>query len=136
MRHPRAVRRLRARTVALLAVAGSAIAIPLMSTAAADAAGYGWDYISLPTWLGNCPGGGSVRYEYVTIGITWSGNNAGWNNDLVYGEVVVGQDQFVVAQGLCYNGSRSYWGPAVYQTIHPTRSNQTWWIGPAGVTHN
>ena len=88
----------------------------------------------MPTWLGNCPVGGSVKYLKVAIGATWSGGDYG--DDLVYGEVTLGESQIVIAQGLCYNGSRTYWGPAVAQNITPTRSNQTWWIGPAGVTHN
>ena len=25
---------------------------------------------------------------------------------------------------------------AFSQTIRPTRNNQTWWVGPGGVTHN
>lgn len=123
-----------------LAVAATSVALSsllgvtaLMARPAA-AAGYGWDYISLPTWLANCPGGGSVKYMQVMVGSTWSGGDYG--DDLVYARVVVGDDQPVVGKGLCYNGNRSYWGPDFYQTIHPNRSNQTWWVGPAGVRSN
>ncbi|WP_157734991.1 hypothetical protein [Pseudofrankia inefficax] len=112
----------------VLAAAGAVTAAP------ASAASSGWDYISLPTWLGNCPGGGSVQYLQVMVGDTWSGGDAG--DDLVYAKVVIGQNQTVVAEGLCYKGTQSYWGPASSQTIHPTRSGQTWWVGPAGVSHN
>ena len=59
-----------------------------------------------------------------------------WGDDLVYARVNLYQDQAVVGQGLCYRGSRSYWGPAFYQTIHPTRAGQTWWVGPFGAWHN
>jgi len=120
--------------VTLVLLAG-ALAVAFAVTATqASASGYGWDYISLPTWAGNCPAGGSVKFMQIMVGDTWSGGD--WGDDLVYAKVVLGQDQPVVGQGLCYNGSRSYWGPSFYQTIHPTRSNQTWWVGPYGVWHN
>lgn len=126
-RHRR-MRRLAAGT-ATLALAGLT-AIP----GTAYGQSYGWDYISLPTWEGNCPGGGSVKFMQVSVGDTWSGGDFG--DDLVYAKVVLGQNQPVVGQGLCYKGSKSCWGPAFYQTIHPSRTGQTWWVGPAGVTHN
>ncbi len=75
-----------------------------------------------------------MKYLEVAIIDTWSGGDYG--DDLVYGKVALGEYQTVVAQGLCYNGNKSYWGPASSQTIHATRSGQTWWLGPAGVTHN
>jgi len=128
--------RVRALSIRARIAVFAVIAAPfvLFIVPSASASGYGWDYISLPTWLGNCPGGGSVKYLDVMIGNTWSGGDAG--DDLVYGKVILGQNQEVVAEGICYNGKKSYMGPAVSQTIHPTRSGQTWWIGPQGVTHN
>ena len=119
--------RIAAVMIAMLATIGIA-ATP------AYAVTYGWNYISLPTWAGNCPQGGSVKYLFVAIGDSWSGGDSG--DDLVYGRVRLFENQAVTAQGLCYNGSRSYWGPASQQTIRPTRNNQTWWVGPAGVWHN
>lgn len=122
------------RSVFAIALLLGAAPLLVFSAPAATASGYGWDWISLPTWLGNCPGGGSVKYLEVAIIDTWSGGDYG--DDLVYGKVALGEYQTVVAQGLCYNGNKSYWGPASSQTIHATRSGQTWWLGPAGVTHN
>lgn len=112
----------------LIAVAG-ALALPKSASAT-----NGWNYISLPTWLGSCPGGGHVVYLFVAVGNTWSGGDGG--DDLVYARVALNQNQTVSAQGLCYNGRFSYWGPASSNTIHPTRNNQTWWVGPWGVRHN
>lgn len=121
-------------TIRLAAVALAVVAGAVVAATPAHAVTYGWNYISLPTWAGNCPQGGSVKYLFVSIGDSWSGGDSG--DDLVYGKVRLNEDQQVSAQGLCYQGSLSYWGPASQQTIHPTRNNQTWWVGPAGVWHN
>src|SRR5258706_10351037 len=84
-------------------------------------------YISLPTWLGNCPGGGSVKYLQVsTRAQEGSGYAADYGDDLVYISAGRNMDSTVVAQPLCYNGSQTYWGPASSNTIRPTRSGQTW----------
>lgn len=123
--------RIAAAVAAPMALGGIAL---VGSPAPAGAAGLGWDYISVPTWLGNCPGGGSVKQPEIVVGDTWSGGDFG--DDLVYTKVEIGVTQFVTGQSICYNGSRSYMGPAFFQYIHPTRSGQTWWVGPAGVTHN
>lgn len=120
--------------VALFLAAGVLTATFVINPTRAHAAGYGWDYISLPTWAGNCPAGGSVKYMQIMVGTTWSGGD--WGDDLVYAEVMIDQWQPVVGEGLCVNGSKSYWGPAFTQWIYPTRSNQTWWVGPYGVWHN
>jgi len=96
-----------------------------------------YNYISLPTWLGNCPGGGSVKYLQVsTWALEGSGYAADAGDDLVYLSVGLNMDNTVVAQGLCYKGSQTYWGPASSQTIRPSRGGQTWWVGPGGVSHN
>ena len=112
----------------LLAAAAFAASAPAAS------AGTGWNYISLPTWLGNCPYGGSVKYLSVTVGNTWSGGD--WGDDLVYARVNLYQSQRVTARGLCNAAGWQYWGPWSYQTIYPTRQNQTWWVGPRGVSRN
>jgi hypothetical protein len=119
-----------------LVISGTALSVLFASIIGAPTASAadGWNYISLPTWLGNCPTGGSVKQLSVSVGNTWSGGDFG--DDLVYARVRMNEDQTVVAQGLCYQGSRTYWGPASSNTIHPTRQNQTWWVGPAGVSHN
>ena len=94
----------------------------------------------MPTWLNNCPGGGSVKYLQVSIEPTWSGGDYG--DDLVYGKAYLGQNDSVQAQGECFNGSKAVsMTPAVDVTIHPTRQGQTWWIGPGATglgatTHN
>jgi hypothetical protein len=120
--------------VTLVLLAGALAVSFAVTPKQASASGYGWDYISLPTWAGNCPAGGSVKFMQIMVGNTWSGGDYG--DDLVYAKVVLGQDQSVVGQGFCYNGSRSYPGTPFTQTIHPTRSDQTWWVGPYGVWHN
>lgn len=122
------------RLLSLFAATIAMTATVALAATPAQAVTYGWNYISLPTWAGNCPQGGSVKYLFVTIGDSWSGGDSG--DDLVYGRVRLNESQRVTAQGLCYRGSVSYWGPASQQTIRPTRNNQTWWVGPGGVWHN
>lgn len=57
-------------------------------------------------------------------------------DDIVYAKVHLNQSQPVTGEGLCYNGSRTYYGPAFSQDITPTRLEQTWWVGPGGTNHN
>lgn len=114
------------------------IAGGLAGTAApASAARAVYVYVSLPTWLGNCPGGGSVRYLQVS---TWSPSatdyKADYGDDLVYIKAGLRENTQVVSQPLCYNGSKTYWGPASSRTIHASRQGQTWWLGPVGVRSN
>jgi hypothetical protein len=103
----------------------------------ADAAGSVYVYVSLPTWLGNCPNGGSVRYLQVS---TWSLSatdyKADAGDDLVYIRAGYRENTTVVSQPLCYNGSRTYWGPASSRVIYATRNGQTWWLGPWGQRNN
>jgi hypothetical protein len=132
-RDPRtAMRRAVVTVLSILAMIG---AVLVVAEPAQAAGGNGWVYISLPTWLNNCPSGGAVRYPRVAVGATWSGGDYG--DDLVYAFVVLNTNQTVSGQGLCYFGSTyGYPGPAFSQTIRPTRNNQTWWVGPGGVRHN
>ena len=120
--------------IALALALGLSVGLPATS---ASAAGTTHVYVSLPTWLGNCPNGGSVKYLQVS---TWapstSDSRADSGDDLVYIRAGYRENTTVVARGLCYKGSTTYWGPAVSRTIYATRSGQTWWIGPAGVRSN
>ncbi|MFI5937579.1 hypothetical protein [Actinoplanes sp. NPDC051494] len=118
--------------IAALTVGLLASSVP--GPAPAQAAGNYWVYISAPTWQGNCPQGGSVKYMWAMISDSWSGGDAG--DDLVYGRAYANVTQDVVTQPTCYNGSRSYVGPATSHSIRPTRNGQTWWMGPSGVSHN
>jgi hypothetical protein len=122
---------------AALAVLTLGTAGAMSMAAPASASGGVWVYVSTPTWLANCPSGGSVRYLAVS---TWSTSvtdyKADGGDDLVYIQAANRDNTQVVAQPLCYNGSRSYWGPASSNNIYATRNGQTWWVGPAGTRHN
>src|SRR3954454_1006579 len=129
-------RRARRVLASVLVPLGMALGLAGMATAA-SAAGPVYVYVSLPTWLGNCPGGGTVRYLDVT---TWSSSatdhKADYGDDLVYIKAAYRDDTTVVSKPLCYQGSKTYWGPESYRTISATRQGQTWWIGPGGVRNN
>jgi len=117
----------------LVAVSGATFA----TSAPAYAYSYGWIYLSFPTWLGNCPGGGSVYTIMAAVGPyddVWSGGDSG--DDIIYPKVAMGQTNQVAAAVLCKNGNRSYWNDAVVATFKPTRNNETVWVGPAGSAHN
>lgn len=120
---------------AFTAIAAAGLVAAGLGLAAPAQAADSWVYISLPTWLGNCPGGGSVKMVYLSVGDTWStAGDAG--DDIVYAKVHLNQSQPVTGEGLCYKGSQTYYGPAFYQDITPTRLKQTWWVGPGGTSHN
>ena len=120
-------------TVLTLGVAGST----LLSAPSARAAGSVYVYISLPTWLGNCPSGGSVKYLQVSSwSLSASDYKADFGDDLVYIRVGYRENTQIVSQPYCYNGTRSYTGVPSSQTIYATRNGQTWWLGPWGVQHN
>lgn len=97
-------------------------------------------YVSYPTWLGNCPGGGSVTGIYAASGVLWSTPSWGdWGDDLIYPRVNFYTYNPISAQLYCnrpwYRGG-GYWGPAVQAYIYPTRNGQTFWVGPWGQRHN
>lgn len=122
---------------AVLAALTLGIALATYSAAPAHAAGSTGVYISLPTWLGNCPAGGSAKYVWASSYSLEASSSAGdWGDDIVWLTVASNDYTTIVAQPLCYNGSKSYWGPASSNTIYATRWGQTWWVGPAGVRHN
>ena len=65
----------------------------------AQAATYGWVYISFPTWLANCESGGRVTgvQAYTSYwSTTWD-----WGEDLVYGKVALNQRNTVPPAGWC-----------------------------------
>lgn len=118
-----------------LLTVGATFASAMPSTPA-HAAGKAWVYVSMPTWLGNCPRGGSVKYLNVSTWGSVTDYRADAGDDMVYISTALNESTTVVANGLCYNGKNTYWGPAVSVNIRATRQNQTFWIGPAGVRNN
>lgn len=97
-------------------------------------------YVSYPTWLGNCPGGGNVIGIYSASGNLWSTPATGdWGDDLIYPRVYLYTSNTISAQVFCsrpwWKGG-NYWGPAVSASITPTRGGQTFWLGPWGQRRN
>jgi hypothetical protein len=122
--------------------AGMLVAGSLAATAAApaEATPYSNIYVSFPTWLANCPNGGSVTGINAAVGDLWSTPPGGdWGDDLIYPKVDLYTSNDISAQNYCsrpwYDGG-GYWGPAVSAAIYPTRGGQTFWLGPAGQTNN
>lgn len=130
--------------VAMLAVMGAFSALGSIGAAPSQAASYGNAYVSFPTWLGNCPGGGSVTGIYGANSNIWSTPAGGdWGDDLIYPRVAMflgAPYNQISAQVFCsrpwYQGGGGYWGAAVSAGIRPTRNGQTFWIGPAGQRNN
>lgn len=121
----------------LLTVSALGMGANLSWAQPASAAGAVSVYVSLPTWLGNCPGGGSVKYLQVSTFSPAVGDyRSDGGDDLVYIQAAKDTDTTVVARGLCYNGTKTYWGANVSQTIRANRNGQTWWVGPNGVRRN
>src|SRR4051812_6582904 len=83
------------------AVPAAALALGAVTLAAApaSAAGNGAVYISFPTWLGNCPAGGSVTGIAAAIGNTWS-TGGDYGDDLIYGSVWLWQSNQLNARVL------------------------------------
>ncbi len=108
--------------------------------APAQAAGPGNVYVSMPKWLGACPDGAPVIGIYGTNGALWTTPPAGdWGDDLVYPRVHLGLDNPLSFQPMCdrpwYKGGPQR-GVPFPVTIRPTRSGQTFWVGPLGQSHN
>lgn len=124
-----------AATAAMLTLGG------IMATSSiAHAYPYGNVYVSFPTWLANCPSGGSVTGINAAVGNIWVTPAGGdWGDDLVYPRVNLYANNTISAQNYCnrpwYRGG-GYWAPAVQVTFYPTRNGQTFWVGPAGQSHN
>jgi hypothetical protein len=92
--------------------------------------------VSFPAWEGNCPGG-HADVIWAANGDIWS-VNADRGDDLIYGKFYLYQSNVLSYTLYC---KRSWWQPGYYQpgyqvTLRPTRSNQTFWVGPWGQTHN
>ncbi len=127
----------RRRVASVFLALSAAMATSLVGTPPAQAATYGWVYISMPTWLGNCAFGsaGSVRTINASVGNTWSvAGDTG--DDLVYARVLLGQNQQVSYNVFCAKWPAGSWQAGVGKIIRPTRNNQTVWVGPAGVRYN
>lgn len=125
-----------------LVLASLALAFGLLASTApsAEAASYGWVYLSFPSWAGNCPNGGSPKGVYAAVDNLWSTPARGdFGDDIVYAKVRLRANSTVTGKTYCerswYRGG-SYWGPASQQVIKATRSNQTWWVGPFGTWSN
>jgi hypothetical protein len=140
--------RLKRFRAALLAATLGGVAF-LGTVSSAEAASAGWIYVSLPTWLNNCPGGGSVDMPRVTTfgqstGVSDYRSDIG--DDLVYIRAEIGGQTQFVGNGRCklrywdaYNRVykiKYYDGPAFSQTIYVDRNNQTVWVGPGGIRKN
>jgi hypothetical protein len=131
--HRRSSRFRRVLVAAVLAMSFSGAG--LAATTPAQAYPYVNIYVSMPTWAGNCPSGGSVAYAWAMIGNTWSGGD--WGDDLIYGTANAYVSQELITKVTC----RWWWGGTYpgAQTDHwitPTRYGQTWWVGPNYVSHN
>ncbi|MEV4348414.1 hypothetical protein AB0J83_28505 [Actinoplanes sp. NPDC049596] len=103
----------------------------------ASAAGVTYNYIVMPTWQGNCPGGGSVTYVAASsFSASTSATAADGGDDIVYLRVGLNENVTVAGNVRCTHFGITYNGPAVSVTIRPTRLQQSWYIGPNGVSHN
>ena len=125
-------------SIAIGALAATGLAVTAATPA--QAALYSSIYVSFPTWLANCPNGGKVTVINAAVGDLWSTPPGGdWGDDLIYPKVNLYTYNEISAQNFCsrpwYDGG-GYWAPAVSAAFYPTRGNQTFWIGPAGQTHN
>ena len=117
--------------LALMAVAGSV-------TATEAQAATGKIYIAFPTWLGNAPNGGKVIGVYAMSGDLWATPAGGdWGDDVIYPTVRFNTDNTIVFKTYCQKPFwQSYWTAGWSSTIRPTRSGQTFWLGPWGQSHN
>ena len=107
------------------------------TAAPAAASGATYNYIVMPTWQGNCPGGGSVTWVAASsFSASTSGTAADGGDDIVYLRVGYRENVTIVGNVRCTTWWGTYNGPAVSVSIYPTRYQQAWYIGPKGVTHN
>ncbi|MEU7381835.1 MULTISPECIES: hypothetical protein [unclassified Streptomyces] len=116
-----------------LSVLGLAISGVATTQGTAQAASYGWVYISFPKWLGNCPNATVKGIQAYTN--YWSTN---WDmgDDLVYGKVALGQRNTIIGNLLCKRRIGGYYQAVARYDVVPTRNKQTVWIGPGGWTRN
>jgi len=139
---------IRRRILAVLLAVGMAISLGAFGVSGkAEAATYAYVYISFPTWMGNCPGGGSVRA--INGSVTGQNTPNSWNlnewdmgDDLIYARVALKKPNKVSVGVWCGKAARSRPGilaraaHSVSNTITPTRANQTVWVGNRGVRYN
>lgn len=125
---------------ALVALMATTTMVVALNTEPAEAADVGV-YIVMPTWAGNCPGGGSV--VRVTAQGYWGVNSsyaADWGDDIVWLKVGLNQSTQIIGNVQCLRtvkGKPMYYnGPAVSVDIRATRSGQAWYIGPNYASHN
>ncbi|MFI1385973.1 hypothetical protein [Embleya sp. NPDC020886] len=99
----------------------------------ANAASTAWVYIAFPTWMGNCPNGGSVT-KIQAYTDYW---NTNWDvgDDLVYGKVALNQRNTIIAKVYC-NKWPGYYHDVYRNDVVPTRGGQTLFVGPAGWSRN
>ena len=130
--------RMRGRRLVVMLAAVLAVVLAVAPTGqTASATSVGWVYISAPTWLGNCPRGGSVKYLNVSNwGPSVISYAADFGDDIVYLKVALGEGNTVVVAPTCYSGTNSWPGASSMHTIRPTRTKQTFWLGPYGQRHN
>lgn len=126
------------RVVAVVVAAALAVAGAFTTAPAAHASGATYIYLVMPTWQGNCPGGGSpVWVGAASWSSSTSASAADWGDDIVYLRVGYYETVHITGNVIC----RTWWGlqyngPAVSQYIYPTRYQQAWYVGPNGATHN
>ncbi|WP_069766815.1 hypothetical protein [Streptomyces sp. LUP30] len=116
-----------------LSVLGLAFSGVAASQQAAQAASYGWVYISFPKWLGNCPNASVTGIQAYTD--FWS-TNWDFGDDLVYGKVALGQRNTIIANLFCKRPGGGFYQAVARTDVVPTRGGQTVWVGPAGWTRN
>ena len=130
--------RVKMRVFTMLAAAVLALVGTAVLAQPASASGATYNYIVMPTWRGNCPGGGSVVWVGATSwSASTSGSAADWGDDIVYLRVGYYESVHIVSNVMCrWWWGGQYNGPAVDVWIYPTRYQQAWYIGPNGVSHN
>ncbi|MFD0267427.1 hypothetical protein ACFVGY_12640 [Streptomyces sp. NPDC127106] len=116
-----------------LSVLGLALSGTVATQGTAQAASYGWVYISYPKWLGNCPNATVTGIQGYTD--YWS-TNWDWGDDLVYGKVALGQRNTVIGNLFCKRPGGGYYQAVARYDVVPTRNGQTVWVGPTGWTRN
>jgi hypothetical protein len=122
----------------MFATLACATAVVAGTASPAAAAGVTYNYIVMPTWQGNCPGGGSVTWVGASsFSSSTSATAADGGDDIVYLRVGYNENVNVVGNVQCHTWwGLTYNGPAVSVSIFPTRFQQSWYIGPNGVSHN
>ena len=126
----------RRRLTGAVAAIALLLGITVATAPPASAWSYGWVYISLPTWQGNCNWGGLGRVTIISGTVDGvSSVSMNRNDDLVYMRVRLNDWNRVQFTAFC-NKWPGYWQPGFSKSVYPTRNNQTIWVGPAGWSRN